>query len=190
MNQPRTRVLLALILSALPLFVSAQERTWTDASSGKTLTGVLIDKKDEPAQARILTPAGQAHWIDIARLSETDQKFIADWVKPPEHLRVAYQKDASGRITALLVRATANDKICAFLAKPVKEGQSGSDDFIFHSLQPGESKDIELPPGQSYTLSVSEGESQKVLARMSVKAVAGTATEAPDISGGNPKLSQ
>ncbi|MEM7013327.1 MAG: hypothetical protein AAF585_17800, partial [Verrucomicrobiota bacterium] len=58
----------------------AEVRTWTAAQGGRTFEGELKEVKDD--QVVIVRSDGQAFTLPISRLSEADQKFIADSQKP------------------------------------------------------------------------------------------------------------
>jgi copper chaperone CopZ len=67
---------------ALPLSLSAESRTWTDAESGKTIEGELISVDGE--KVTLKRADGKTFTLEVARFSAADQEFIEANATPAE----------------------------------------------------------------------------------------------------------
>lgn len=75
--------ILTIIVSAIAFSgLFAEARTWTAAQGGKTFQGELKEVKGD--NVVIVRSDGQSFTLPISRLSEADQKFIADSQKPDD----------------------------------------------------------------------------------------------------------
>ena len=69
-----------LLLLALVFTSFVQARTWTEASSGRTLTGDFVKATDTTVTVRLAN--GSTTDLPLARLSEADQTFVKEQAKP------------------------------------------------------------------------------------------------------------
>jgi len=69
--------LLPLCLSLLVGSALAESRTWTQAATGKTITGEL--QRVEGDKIRILRDGGVGIDVPLGMLAEADQKYVAEW---------------------------------------------------------------------------------------------------------------
>lgn len=67
------------LLAVVALAVAAQARTWTQASTGKTIEGDFMGMKD--ANTAIIKVDGQNKNIPLSMLAKEDQEFIASQAK-------------------------------------------------------------------------------------------------------------
>jgi len=76
------RILLTLILVASFAGMSwAETRQWTQASTGKQLSGELMGLDETGEKINVKVPAGQIVPIPIAMLIDEDKAFIEEWKK-------------------------------------------------------------------------------------------------------------
>lgn len=57
-------------------------RTWTEASTKKTIEGTITDKKSDSSAAKIVTKEDRTVWLDASKLTSGDQDFIKKWISP------------------------------------------------------------------------------------------------------------
>jgi uncharacterized protein (TIGR03067 family) len=70
-----TNLLLILVFTSF-----VQARTWTEVSSGRTLTGDFVKATDTTVTVRLAN--GSTTDLPLARLSEADQTFVKEQAKP------------------------------------------------------------------------------------------------------------
>lgn len=90
---------LPLILAALLSVAAADEpsRVWTQAATGKTITGTLVGKNADGSVIQVKTEAGKQVDIKTATLTKADQDHVSKWTPPkPEPNGIV-----RGRATAL-----------------------------------------------------------------------------------------
>ena len=157
---------LLVIFFATPQLLLGVEQTWTDAKSGKKITAIIIDKKADHSSIQLQLASGKTTWLKTSRLSEEDQAFVKTWVKPPEYLKLKFERDQRGKVISVSVVAQADDSRCAFVATPEKkEGDGSSATFIFHGLDPKESREVELDLTRKWEIKITN-EEQKVIGKI------------------------
>lgn len=163
----KIRIVLCVLITASLSF--AEEREWTDSKSGKTIKGELVDKRADGSAILVKLANGKEHWIKLDRLSAEDQEYAAEWIKPFEYLKVVYEKDEANKVIGLKVVATAKDENIAFMATPkiVKNGEAA---YTFFSIDPGESRTVELQLDRDYEVTITNREN-KELAKKELKKV-------------------
>lgn len=105
MNVTIGKLLLCITLILIQPSFAEDFRTWTDVSSGRTLSAKIIKKKIKGDAAYVEIKGGKRVWLQAKELSKEDQKFINDWVKPVDHLSVRVVGTGKGY---KIVEITAN----------------------------------------------------------------------------------
>lgn len=70
------------MLTLLPALGETTSREWTQAATGKSISGVLVKKTGDNSGITIKTPQGREIDLKTGVLSQADKDFVAKWTQP------------------------------------------------------------------------------------------------------------
>lgn len=111
----KTILILIAALTILP--ASAQYRTWTQESTGRTIRAKMTDKAEDHSKAKVVTINGKVFWLKSADLSQADQKFILEWSPKIDHLQARVVKsgkdddEKSFKVIRVIVQSQARELV-------------------------------------------------------------------------------
>lgn len=122
MKTAKTLILTAIIALAVATILEA--RTWTEASSGRTIEGDFIKVEDD--NAVIARANGKTVKLPLAKLSEEDQAFIKSQSAPAEE-----SKEGAAKATGNEVVLTGVHLCCGGCEKGIEEALADVKDVEF-----------------------------------------------------------
>lgn len=140
---------LILILALLLPIAASESRQWTQAATGRTITGKMTDKLDDDSKAKIVTAQGKTHWLVAADLIEEDQEYIRDWMPAVDHLTVRVSGSGKGYKTLTITVIAGRDPL-----KLIVSPSHPSRDPITRDIPARETEEFEFKVYPEYTAKV------------------------------------